>query len=56
MLPGRHAMNASLFLGNVGAMGMFMMDGSYGTGLAMLGTASTLSSVMGVTLTMAIGK
>jgi len=55
MLPGRHALNAGLLAANVGAMGAFMVDPSYGTGLAMLGTTATLSSVMGVTLTMAIG-
>merc|ERR1712241_452908 len=40
---------------NVGAMGMFMVDPSFNTGLAMLGTTASLSAVMGVTLTMAIG-
>eukprot|EP00096_Caligus_rogercresseyi_P009850 TRINITY_DN3439_c0_g1_i2.p1 TRINITY_DN3439_c0_g1~~TRINITY_DN3439_c0_g1_i2.p1 ORF type:complete len:1054 (+),score=233.86 TRINITY_DN3439_c0_g1_i2:283-3444(+) len=55
LLPGRHAMNAALLLGNAGAMGLFLSDPSFGTGLAMLGATSALSSVMGVTLTMAIG-
>merc|ERR1712183_671448 len=54
-LPGRHALNAGLGLGNVGALGYFLMDPNLGTGMAMLGTTATLSSVMGVTLTMAIG-
>jgi len=40
---------------NVGAMGLFMVDPGYTTGLAMLGTTASLSAVMGVTLTMAIG-
>jgi len=55
MLPGRHAMNAGLLAANIGAMGTFMVDPSYNTGLAMLGTTASLSAVMGVTLTMAIG-
>merc|ERR1719192_2724861 len=55
MLPGRHALNAGLLAANVGAMGMFMVDPSFNTGMAMLGTTASLSAVMGVTLTMAIG-
>merc|ERR1719295_63398 len=55
MLPGRHALNAGLLAANIGAMGMFMVDPSFNTGLAMLGTTASLSAVMGVTLTMAIG-
>merc|ERR1719309_1519526 len=55
MLPGRHALNASLLAANVGAMGYFLVDPSLNVGLAMLGTTATLSGVMGVTLTMAIG-
>ena len=55
LLPGRHAMNLGLLLGNVGAMGYFMMTPELGTGLSMLGTTTALSSIMGVTLTAAIG-
>merc|ERR1711863_163217 len=55
MLPGRHALNGSLGLANVAAMGYFLMDPSFGVGISMLGTTAALSSVMGVTLTMAIG-
>jgi len=55
MLPGRHALNAGLLAANVGAMGYFLVDPSLNVGLAMLGTTATLSGVMGVTLTMAIG-
>merc|ERR1719430_1825084 len=55
MLPGRHALNAGLLAANVGAMGYFLMDPSFTAGISMLGTTATLSSVMGVTLTMAIG-
>merc|ERR1719510_2311460 len=55
LLPGRHALNAGLMAANVGAMGYFLATDSLNTGLAMLGTTATLSGVMGVTLTMAIG-
>merc|ERR1712180_470498 len=55
MLPGRHALNAGLLAANVGAMGLFMIDPNFNTGLAMLGTTTSLSAIMGVTLTMAIG-
>merc|ERR1712117_724225 len=55
MLPGRHAINAGLLAANVGAMGYFLMTPELGMGLGMLGTTATLSGVMGVTLTMAIG-
>merc|ERR1719192_162405 len=55
MLPGRHALNASLGLANVGAMGYFLYSPEYATGISMLGTTTALSSIMGVTLTMAIG-
>merc|ERR1712198_405934 len=55
MLPGRHALNAGLLAANIGAMGMFMVDPSFTAGISMLGTTAALSSVMGVTLTMAIG-
>ncbi|XP_045102962.1 NAD(P) transhydrogenase, mitochondrial-like [Portunus trituberculatus] len=55
LLPGRHALNAGLLTANIGAMGWYMMDPSLNVGLSMLGTTTTLSAVMGVTLTMAIG-
>merc|ERR1712024_129336 len=55
MLPGRHALNTGLGLGNVGALGYFLYDPAFGTGISMLGTTAGLSSIMGVTLTMAIG-
>merc|ERR1712119_216205 len=55
MLPGRHAINGGLLAANAGAMGYFLVDPSLSVGLAMLGTTATLSGVMGVTLTMAIG-
>merc|ERR1719184_563889 len=55
MLPGRHALNAGLLAANAGAMGYFLMTPELGMGMAMLGTTATLSGVMGITLTMAIG-
>merc|ERR1719481_1079444 len=55
MLPGRHALNASLLAANVGAMGYYLADPSMSVGMGMLGTTAALSGVMGVTLTMAIG-
>merc|ERR1712012_65053 len=55
MLPGRHAINSGLLAANAGAMGYFLMTTELGMGLGMLGTTAALSSVMGVTLTMAIG-
>lgn len=55
LLPGRHMLNAGLMLGNVGAMAWYMMDNDPTIGISMLGTTTALSSVMGVTLTVAIG-
>jgi len=55
MLPGRHAMNAGLMASNVAAMGYFLQDPSFGVGMTCLGATAAMSSVMGVTLTMAIG-
>merc|ERR1712088_1242404 len=55
MLPGRHALNASLLAANAGAMGYYLVDPSFGVGMSMLGTTAALSGVMGLTLTMAIG-
>lgn len=55
LLPGRHALNASLLAANILAMGYFFTDTSLASGLAMLGAASGLSATMGVTLTSAIG-
>ena len=55
MLPGRHMLNLGLLLGNVGAMGYYMMSPDELVGMTMLGTTTALSSVMGVTLTAAIG-
>uniref|UniRef100_A0A8C1IDZ6 proton-translocating NAD(P)(+) transhydrogenase n=1 Tax=Cyprinus carpio TaxID=7962 RepID=A0A8C1IDZ6_CYPCA len=55
MLPGRHALNASLMAASVGGMIPYMLDPSYPTGLTCLGSVSALSAVMGLTLTAAIG-
>uniref|UniRef100_A0A9J8CQF4 proton-translocating NAD(P)(+) transhydrogenase n=1 Tax=Cyprinus carpio carpio TaxID=630221 RepID=A0A9J8CQF4_CYPCA len=55
MLPGRHALNASLMAASVGGMIPYMLDPSYTTGLTCLGSVSALSAVMGLTLTAAIG-
>jgi NAD(P) transhydrogenase len=55
LLPGRHAINLGLGAGNVAAMGWFFWDPSMSAGLSMLGTTTALSTIMGVTLTAAIG-
>jgi len=55
MLPGRHALNASLFSASVGSMGMYLYDPAFSTGISCLGGVTALSGIMGVTLTMAIG-
>lgn len=55
MLPGRHAINASLLAANVGAGAYFFLDPSFGGGLSALGSTAVMSSIMGVTLTAAIG-
>ncbi|KAB1280772.1 NAD transhydrogenase; mitochondrial [Camelus dromedarius] len=55
LLPGRHALNAGLLAASVGGIIPFMMDPSFTTGIACLGSVSALSAVMGVTLTAAIG-
>ncbi|KAJ0056572.1 hypothetical protein NL108_010365, partial [Boleophthalmus pectinirostris] len=55
MLPGRHAMNAGLMAASMGGMIPFMLTNSYTTGMGCLVGVSGLSTIMGVTLTMAIG-
>ncbi|KAK0390468.1 hypothetical protein QR680_019368 [Steinernema hermaphroditum] len=54
-LPARHLINTALLGGNIGALGVYLNTQDYGTALGMLGATSALSSLMGVTLTMAIG-
>ncbi|KAF6126046.1 nicotinamide nucleotide transhydrogenase [Phyllostomus discolor] len=55
LLPGRHMLNAGLLAASAGGIIPFMLDPSFGTGILCLGAVSALSSVMGVTLTAAIG-
>uniref|UniRef100_A0A4W5MQX0 proton-translocating NAD(P)(+) transhydrogenase n=1 Tax=Hucho hucho TaxID=62062 RepID=A0A4W5MQX0_9TELE len=55
MLPGRHMMNAGLMTASVGGMIPFMLSADYATGMGCLVGVSGLSTIMGVTLTMAIG-
>ncbi|UYV60415.1 NNT [Cordylochernes scorpioides] len=57
LLPGRHALNMGLLAANVAAMGAYLgpMSNSLSGGLACLGTTASLSAVMGLTLTSAIG-
>lgn len=55
LLPGRNLLNSSMMAANVGAMGYYMYSDSPTVGLACLGTTTALSSIMGITLTAAIG-
>jgi len=55
LLPGRHALNGGLLATNAAAMGYFLYSPDFVSGLGCLGTATSLSAAMGVTLTMAIG-
>uniref|UniRef100_A0A914NEN1 NAD(P) transhydrogenase, mitochondrial n=1 Tax=Meloidogyne incognita TaxID=6306 RepID=A0A914NEN1_MELIC len=55
LLPARNVLNSALLLGNLAAMGVYLGTNDLTLGLSMLGTTSLLSSIMGVTLTMAIG-
>lgn len=55
LLPGRNLLNGSMMATNIGAMGYFMYSNDPTIGLACLGTTTALSSIMGVTLTAAIG-
>ena len=55
LLPGRHLLNAALFASNVGALGWYLSTNDTNIGLALLGATTALSSIMGVTLTAAIG-
>ncbi|VDM95637.1 unnamed protein product [Thelazia callipaeda] len=54
-LPGRHAFNGTLAAANLTALGVYMKSSDYVTDLSMLGATSLMSSILGVTLTMAIG-
>lgn len=55
LLPGRHYMNAGLLGANALAMAAFYADPTLSGGLGILAATSVLSSIMGVTLTSAIG-
>uniref|UniRef100_A0A0B7BKQ0 NAD(P) transhydrogenase, mitochondrial n=1 Tax=Arion vulgaris TaxID=1028688 RepID=A0A0B7BKQ0_9EUPU len=55
LLPGRNILNAGMMSANVAALIYYMMDNSPSVGISMLGTATALSSTLGVTLTAAIG-
>ncbi|CAH0557319.1 unnamed protein product [Brassicogethes aeneus] len=55
LLPGRHALNSALLMGNIAAGGYLFFDPTLAGGLGALGTTAALSTVMGVTLTSAIG-
>lgn len=55
LLPGRHAINLGLGAANIGTLAVYFMDPSMSVGLSMLGATAALSTVMGVTLTAAIG-
>lgn len=55
LLPGRHALNGALLVGNALAMAAFYMDPTMQTGLGLLGATAFMSTAMGVTLTSAIG-
>ncbi|KAI3382254.1 hypothetical protein SNEBB_011436 [Seison nebaliae] len=55
LLPGRHLINSALLLGNVAALSIYSSTSDLLTGLWMLGGTASLSSIMGVTLTAAIG-
>ena len=47
LLPGRHALNASLLGANAAAMGYFLYSPDFMSGLGMLGTTTSLSALMG---------
>uniref|UniRef100_A0A8C4EZ82 proton-translocating NAD(P)(+) transhydrogenase n=1 Tax=Dicentrarchus labrax TaxID=13489 RepID=A0A8C4EZ82_DICLA len=55
LLPGRHMLNAGLMAASMGGMVPFMLSSTYGTGMGCLVGVSGLSTIMGVTLTAAIG-
>ncbi|KAF6018055.1 hypothetical protein EB796_023616 [Bugula neritina] len=54
-LPAQNLLNGGMALGNVAAMGAYLNSSDYSLMLGMLGSTTALSSVMGVTLTAAIG-
>jgi NAD(P) transhydrogenase len=55
LLPGRHVLNGSLALANVGALAWYLQSTDPTTGLSLLIGTTAMSSILGVTLTSAIG-
>ncbi|XP_050537669.1 NAD(P) transhydrogenase, mitochondrial-like [Daktulosphaira vitifoliae] len=55
LLPGRHAINASLLAGNVASMAYFFYDPSMVAGLTSLSSATAFSAALGLSLTSSIG-
>ncbi|XP_056635793.1 NAD(P) transhydrogenase, mitochondrial-like [Diorhabda sublineata] len=55
LLPARHTLNGALLLSNIGAGIYLFMDPSFEGGVAALNTTALLSSLMGITMTAAIG-
>lgn len=54
-MPGRNVLNSALGLANLAAMAVYMNSPDHFTDLSMLYATSLMSSIIGVTLTMAIG-
>ncbi len=55
LLPGRYSINSGLMLETVGAMAYFLPDTIKMADITSLGTTAALSTIMGGTLTAAIG-
>ncbi|XP_025420569.1 NAD(P) transhydrogenase, mitochondrial-like isoform X2 [Sipha flava] len=55
LLPGRHAINAGLLVGNLASMAYFYIDPSLFGGLASLSSATAFSAALGLSLTSSIG-
>ncbi len=55
LLPGRHLLNGGMLATNAGAMAWYMTNPGFTPDMGCLGTTAVLSSVMGLTLTSAIG-
>ncbi|XP_033624217.1 NAD(P) transhydrogenase, mitochondrial-like [Asterias rubens] len=55
LLPGRNALNGGMMLANVGALSYYLTNPGYAADMGCLTATSVLSSIMGVTLTAAIG-
>ncbi|XP_050419824.1 NAD(P) transhydrogenase, mitochondrial-like [Adelges cooleyi] len=55
LLPGRHAINASLLAGNVASMAYFFYEPTLFAGITSLSSATALSAALGLSLTSSIG-